>query len=1015
MTASHMNEETLAMFAEGTLAAEEARKVAEHIAACNLCLSGVRAANEHFREEASAPHGARWWMAIAAIVAVAIAGAIWIRERSSSPIAQLVALSPKDARPVEPRLTGGFAWAPYRGPVRTRDAAPDAQQMKLAGAAGELIEDAARERTSDVQHAAAVGIVLTADPQDAATRLRALTARSPKNAALWSDLAAAETAAALRFGRPSLYPDALAAADRALELDPQMREASFNRALILERMGLAAEARTAWQRYLGIDPGSQWANEARRRLARLGNASQASKPGRAFAEGETLARWGEAELRQDAAQAKQQLDSAREIGRAISERSGEALLRDAVNAIDRADASTCVALANAHLVYRRGRIHYSQQRPAEAEADLREAARAFERGGSPMALVARYYAANTHFDQNDVAGARAELQSLLREAVVHPQYVALRGGVQWELALCDAVDGDWNASLAAATSAADSFHRLGEPANEAFVETLAAQALCALGRPDEEWAARIRSFTALADDASDRPSVSLNSAARSELRSGRHDAGLAMLRVFAESARTSRNDGLLADALLQQTLLHAEQMDDRRAAEAALAEMPSVVARVGDPRLREKAENDLRFARAAVLLDAQPAAAEELLTSVITFQQQSGKPALLPELYLLRARARLRSGEMGAASADLESGMSAVETQRVALARGIGGGSLDAGRALYREAIALSLGHGDTRAAFAYAERSRGERKPDLDTLQRRLAGARTAVVELTSTARDVIALVVTADRIDALHTTPDAPLPPVANVDQIIVVPDRTLAQIPFAALRDDRGRLLIERYAISTATSATSLQSSDESVPRSAVAMLLPSGDGSGTLALPESAGELSDVCASYVSCESEQPATFAALQAAARHADVLHLAGHTQTSGGETALVFGAERISWRTIAATPLRHGSVVVLAACETLRSPIASDDRAPSLGEAFVAAGAADVVGTLTPITDADARSLFRDVHRELAAGRSAAEAVRRAQLDAIARGDRAAWQSIAVLTRRIPTRPTERRIAWAH
>jgi len=43
-------------------------------------------------------------------------------------------------------------------------------------------------------------------------------------------------------------------------------------------------------------------------------------------------------------------------------------------------------------------------------------------------------------------------------------------------------------------------------------------------------------------------------------------------------------------------------------------------------------------------------------------------------------------------------------------------------------------------------------------------------------------------------------------------------------------------------------------------------------------------------------------------------------------------------------------------------------------------------------------------VHRELAAGADPAAAVRAAQLSAIARGDRSAWESIALLTRRIPT-----------
>jgi hypothetical protein len=80
-----------------------------------------------------------------------------------------------------------------------------------------------------------------------------------------------------------------------------------------------------------------------------------------------------------------------------------------------------------------GRITYSRQRPSDAERDLRLAAQRFASAGSPMALVARYYAANTRFDQNDVSRARAELESLVQQLDAFPSFVASatpdRGGV----------------------------------------------------------------------------------------------------------------------------------------------------------------------------------------------------------------------------------------------------------------------------------------------------------------------------------------------------------------------------------------------------------------------------------------------------------------------------------------------------------------------------------------------------------------------------------------------------------
>ena len=116
---------------------------------------------------------------------------------------------------------------------------------------------------------------------------------------------------------------------------------------------------------------------------------------------------------------------------------------------------------------------------------------------------------------------------------------------------------------------------------------------------------------------------------------------------------------------------------------------------------------------------------------------------------------------------------------------------------------------------------------------------------------------------------------------------------------------------------------------------------------------------------------------------------------------------ERASSRTIAATPIPHGCVLVLAACETLRPPASPETHALSLGAAFLAAGAAETIGTLTAIRDRDAGAIFRAVHQHLAAGETAAGALRAAQIAAIheetARGSRV-WRSVAVVTTRIST-----------
>jgi len=180
----------------------------------------------------------------------------------------LKAGAPRSARIVEPRLTGGFPWAGYHGPLRAVGGSADAERLELGGAAGALIRRAEHDPSAEAQHAAGVAMVLVEKPDEAITRLES-AARTSHDASTWSDLAAARYATAVQFRRPSLYSEALAASNEALRIDARLPEPLFNRALILETMGSTSEARRAWQRYLQVDPGSPWANEARAHLAEL--------------------------------------------------------------------------------------------------------------------------------------------------------------------------------------------------------------------------------------------------------------------------------------------------------------------------------------------------------------------------------------------------------------------------------------------------------------------------------------------------------------------------------------------------------------------------------------------------------------------------------------------------------------------------------------------------------------------------------------------------------------------------
>jgi CHAT domain-containing protein len=252
-----------------------------------------------------------------------------------------------------------------------------------------------------------------------------------------------------------------------------------------------------------------------------------------------------------------------------------------------------------------------------------------------------------------------------------------------------------------------------------------------------------------------------------------------------------------------------------------------------------------------------------------------------------------------------------------------------------------------------------------------------------------------------ALYDLLIRPVSSLTDARALIVVPDELLERVAFASLRDGN-RMLIERMPVAIATNATSLVSHAAAArPAIVTAVGLPSGAAAGLATLPEVELELTEIGRLYGTLRRVTPANTSArgVEESARGADVLHIAGHTEgeAATGDQALALAGGALSWRTIAAMH-DMAPVVVLSACNTLRRSHDQDHRALSLAGAFVAAGAREVVGTLAPIGDADARALFLALHEQLARGVAVPDALRQVQLSYLQRPG-GAWRRLELLT----------------
>jgi CHAT domain-containing protein/tetratricopeptide (TPR) repeat protein len=1000
-------------------------------------------------------------IAAAAAAVIGIAYVTVPREATHNPrVRELVQAMPRDHRYVEARLSGGFRWAPLQNVSRDAGDPLDAGEMKVIGAAGDVLEQTSEDSSLDAQHARGVAHLLAGWPAEADALLTKV-AEAKKDAAIWNDLAAARFTAGTRTDDASQLASALAAADEALRIDPASPEALFNRALIVERLGLRQQARAAWERYLAVDATSDWAREARERLAALvppsvfgeeldRNYDQLSRDvkaanalvrmypqeARTWGETEILGRWADALKAGNDSLARKHLTVAAFFGEELKVLHGDCMLHEAVASITAAAPERQATLADGHLHFRSAQAAYKRGHTAEAHELFRKAARAFARGGSPAALLAEYFQANTLFERGRIEEARVRLEQLLADAP--PEFAAHRAQTQWQLGLVLASQAQWGTAIDTLSEGIRTFERLGEMKYAMSVRNILAEIYDRIGDPRSAWQHRIVVLRELGRTTHPRLLPTLDAAARGAALTQDWAVSLALLGLKLEMAADGADDPLYVHTLLLRARIEA-MLFRPTSAQAELARATAAMARLHDDAYRERAEAD----RAAVegFLAQSPSAAISSLGEAIAFHRTKGRRMLLPDLLLQRGRAFVRAGDRHRAAADFEAGIRELEVQRSSIDPGEERwGVFGAVDELFDEAMQLALARDDDAAAFAYAERARARELLETVSLDDATSAAGadgTVVVEYATHAAGLVIFVVDGGRITAVQTQVARPVleneiarmsasvvgsnaaefrrnatilymrlvAPVAAAlprDRLLVfVPDALLRGIPFAALLDEQGTYVIERQPlVVTPSYAVFAKLTARQKPAVARPHLLvvagPAATETDVSHLRASSRESDSVEAVYASADRLRPGetTEALFATRARAADVIHFVGHAVSNARFPAALMTARRdgsdgrIDVREIAAMQLHRTRVVVLAACSTARGQERSGEGNISIARAFLAAGVPSVVGTLWPIDEGPAAEFFPRLHRYFTDGLPLAEALRRAQLEAIRNDD---------------------------
>jgi CHAT domain-containing protein len=176
----------------------------------------------------------------------------------------------RDARVLQARVTGGFTYQQY---VTTRGSGDFAgvDESQRVALLSELNQEVTAYQGAAARHNLGRVFILRGDLEPAERQFLLALKERPRDAGLLADLGALYYERSLKEGGEGrdLLEKAVEHASNAIDVDPRLPEAWFNRALCYERMSLFLQAESDWKQYLTLDGDSAWAEEAREHLDKL--------------------------------------------------------------------------------------------------------------------------------------------------------------------------------------------------------------------------------------------------------------------------------------------------------------------------------------------------------------------------------------------------------------------------------------------------------------------------------------------------------------------------------------------------------------------------------------------------------------------------------------------------------------------------------------------------------------------------------------------------------------------------
>lgn len=247
---------------------------------------------------------------------------------------------------------------------------------------------------------------------------------------------------------------------------------------------------------------------------------------------------------------------------------------------------------------------------------------------------------------------------------------------------------------------------------------------------------------------------------------------------------------------------------------------------------------------------------------------------------------------------------------------------------------------------------------------------------------------------------------PVLSNLDsskEICLIPDKSLLQLPFAALESESGKFLLEDFKIFDSPSASVFVFASEKareLEKVKDERLLSVGNpafdkeqNAGLAALPSAEEEARTIAKFYPNAEQFLAANATKTNFMTRlpNAEIIHFAGHyvAAETSNYSKLLFADDDLRSFEIAETRLPNSKLIVLSACRTGIEKFYKGEGAIGIARTFLAVGTPVVVASRWQVDSEATKDLMIKFHRKRREkGLTSIEALREAQIEMLRGGD---------------------------